>query len=688
MSSFRERFKNLPASEKRVTLRALPQFLAKANKAEGLYKILTDFGFIELKAEKEGVQPLIDDYDLISTFALALPNQRNKNLLALKNSLRLSAEIVNEDKLSLAEQLLSRLITTNSPDIQSLLIDIERRKTLQGNPWLRHQTPSLPQADSPLMRTLTGHKGMIQALAITSDGARLISASWDTDIKVWDIKAGVELRTLKEHTGIVHSLQVTSDNRKLVSASSDGTIRVWDIENGSQLQAIAVSSINSVAITSDGTKAVSGSSDGSVKIWDLERGTLLNNLRGHERSVHIVTVSADDKYIFSVEGQAKGISEIHKDGVMLNSGIAHTAQLKVECHTKRRSLDFLLTGDMNGETKRSRSDRTASIKIWYLETGAELGSLQNGLNNYTCGLAISSDGRTLIANLELSIMIWKLEDGKKLNASFIGELKGHTRSIYGLAVSSDGNKAISCSHDLTVRIWDLNSKTETKVFPKHDTYVNTVCLSADSNLLITGSADGAIKIWNFSQLPGFGPSVEHENKVTAIKIADDGERAFSVSWDNKVKIWNAKSGQFISEVGPIGTPLGQNDMRFFLPGISKKVLNALVQQNRMSINELCYFGRKIALGGMSNPPIRAIATTPNDRAIIISVDGGLLACELFSKQNEISTILNFQSEFGIHNEVVEDCCVTRDGLLLVLGMSFLELEDLARYCQIWCMARN
>lgn len=677
MSSFRERFEKLPASEKRVTLRVLPQFLAKAKKAEGLYKILTDFGFIELKVEKEGVQPLIDDYDLIDTFTLALPKQRNENLLTIKNSLRLSAEIINEDKKRLPEQILSRLVASDSSDIQALLTKIKRQKNLQGEPWLRHQTPTLHQADSPLMRTLTGHKDMIQALVVTSDGARLISASWDTDIKIWDVKAGVELRTLKGHTAVVHSLQVTSDNRKLVSASSDGTIKAWDIESGSQLQEIAVGSINSVAITSDGTKAISGSSDGSVKVWDLECGTLLNILSAHKKSVHLVAVTADNKHIISAEGGKKGISEVPKSGMLFDFEFFQIAQINAEAHLKRSSLNISINVDIGGESKGSTADETTLIKIWDLKTGAELSSLGNGSNNATHGLAISSDKQTLIANSVFSIKIWKLEDGKSLNATFAGELIGHTHTIHRLAISSDGNKAISCSTDRTVRIWDLDSKTEIKVFPKHDTYVNALCLSADSSLLITGSADGVIKIWNFSQMPGFGTSLGHGDKVTAIKMADDGERAFSVSWDNKVKIWNARNGQLINEFGPVGSPLALKEVGFYSSRFSTNELNKLnkqIQQSGKHIDELCRFGRRIAFGGVGNPPIRGLATTPNDRTIIISVLGGILACELFTKQNEISTILNFQSKDGIPNEGVEDCCVTRDGLLLVLGMSFSELK--------------
>ena len=40
-------------------------------------------------------------------------------------------------------------------------------------------------------------------VAVTADGQRAVSASWDKTLKVWDLESGRELRTLKGHTGAV-----------------------------------------------------------------------------------------------------------------------------------------------------------------------------------------------------------------------------------------------------------------------------------------------------------------------------------------------------------------------------------------------------------------------------------------------------------------------------------------------------
>ena len=48
-------------------------------------------------------------------------------------------------------------------------------------------------------------------------------------MKEWDLGSGNEVRTLPGHTGSVNSVAVRGDGRRLVSGSLDHTVRVWDV---------------------------------------------------------------------------------------------------------------------------------------------------------------------------------------------------------------------------------------------------------------------------------------------------------------------------------------------------------------------------------------------------------------------------------------------------------------------------
>jgi hypothetical protein len=65
---------------------------------------------------------------------------------------------------------------------------------------------------------------------VTADDRRVVSASEDRTLKVWDLETGLKLATLEGHAGAVTACAITSDGRYVVSASDDRTLRVWDID--------------------------------------------------------------------------------------------------------------------------------------------------------------------------------------------------------------------------------------------------------------------------------------------------------------------------------------------------------------------------------------------------------------------------------------------------------------------------
>jgi WD40 repeat protein len=82
------------------------------------------------------------------------------------------------------------------------------------------------------LRTLSGHSSSVNAVAVTADGQRAISASEDQTLKVWELSSGRELRTLSGHSSSVNAVAVTADGQRAVSVSNDKTLKVWELETG------------------------------------------------------------------------------------------------------------------------------------------------------------------------------------------------------------------------------------------------------------------------------------------------------------------------------------------------------------------------------------------------------------------------------------------------------------------------
>jgi WD40 repeat protein len=65
----------------------------------------------------------------------------------------------------------------------------------------------------------------------------LYSIGWHKKIHEWDLTTGAHLRDLSggEHTHVysIYNIALFDNDTKIVSASGDCTIKVWDIQSGS-----------------------------------------------------------------------------------------------------------------------------------------------------------------------------------------------------------------------------------------------------------------------------------------------------------------------------------------------------------------------------------------------------------------------------------------------------------------------
>jgi WD40 repeat protein len=120
------------------------------------------------------------------------------------------------------------------------------------------------------LRTLSGHQGEVNSVALSGDGRRAVSASWDKTLKVWDLESGHELRTLAGHTGWVMGVAVSADGRRAVSASEDRTLKVWDLETGALVATFTCDAAARCCAFAGARRIVAGDAGGRVHFLSLE----------------------------------------------------------------------------------------------------------------------------------------------------------------------------------------------------------------------------------------------------------------------------------------------------------------------------------------------------------------------------------------------------------------------------------
>ena len=77
---------------------------------------------------------------------------------------------------------------------------------------------------------LTGHEGQVNALAAFPDRRRLLSASHDGAIRIWDLVTGREVAALDWKIGPLTALAFAPDGLTCAAAGAKGQIVLWDVE--------------------------------------------------------------------------------------------------------------------------------------------------------------------------------------------------------------------------------------------------------------------------------------------------------------------------------------------------------------------------------------------------------------------------------------------------------------------------
>lgn len=108
------------------------------------------------------------------------------------------------------------------------------------------------------------------------------------------------MKSIKAHQQQIVSLQYAGTCRKIISASQDHTLKVFQIDDAFCLYTLHGHSAKITVLYIDKVPpfyAASGDADGIVRLWDLQAGTCLHKVKGHDGAV--VSINSTDKHVIS-----------------------------------------------------------------------------------------------------------------------------------------------------------------------------------------------------------------------------------------------------------------------------------------------------------------------------------------------------------------------------------------------------
>jgi len=189
---------------------------------------------------------------------------------------------------SLARNAAEQVLRFHADAVNAVLLLRDGRSATAGaDGRIAIWTPGKTEPDA----VLEGHTAPIVALAASTDGAMLASASWDQTVRLWPLAGGVP-RVLEGHAQNVNGVAFAPDGRTLVSVSYDQSVRIWSLSGPSAPTVVAMpAQLNAVAIGGDGEIAAGGA-DGRVYFVD-GNGARTGEVTAGPRPVISLAISPD-----------------------------------------------------------------------------------------------------------------------------------------------------------------------------------------------------------------------------------------------------------------------------------------------------------------------------------------------------------------------------------------------------------
>jgi WD40 repeat protein len=516
------------------------------------------------------------------------------------------------------QQLQNRATSENMGQYATSLADELRSRTV---PYLIHRHP-IARESPTLVRTFRGHTELVSACAITPGGKRVVSASKDGTLRVWELTTGRQ--TMMMVVGdYVKDCAVTPDGNRVISVGRYGLPQVWDLVTGEKLSTLEGNTrgeAHSCAITPDGNKLVV-TYDADVKLWDLltereihtfEGG--FDKIRGHKEWVYDCVVTPDGKYAITASW----------DCYLMVWDLIQKEPCDSGYHYKKMT-SCAITPD---GAKIVSGAYDGSIELWVIERKSGIGELED-------------------------VFLRKVVFLSEPNA-----FKGHINAVGGCTVTPDNKYLISASWDGTLKIWDLATGCEIATLIGHNHRVVDCETTPDGKYLISASWDGTLKVWDLERIDEPRPEKGHQLWVNSCIVTPDGKKVISASSDGISKIWDIATGVELASL---------EGHRCVMTPDGKKVVTACTD-GTLRIWDM-ETGAKLATLEGHNEFIKDCVVTPDGRYIVSwSVEDVFLFCRFALK---IWDIASQQEKLTWAEEhfTIEYCKVTPDGARLILSLS-------------------
>jgi WD40 repeat protein len=240
------------------------------------------------------------------------------------------------------------------------------------------------------------------------------------------------------------------------------------------------------------------------------------------------------------------------------------------------------------------------------------------------------------------------------SGSLVHILTGHRDTIWAVAVSGDGSRAVTGGYGGAVIVWDLAAGTALHTLVGHRDTVRAVAVSGDGTLAVTGGDDGAMIVWDLAAgTPLY--TLTGQRVVAAAALTGDGSRAVTGGEDGVVVVWDLAAGT------PLHTLVGHRRQQVAAVAVSGDGSRAITggYDGTAIVWDLAVGTALHTLVGHRRPVAAVAVSRDGSRAVSGGEDGAVIVWDL-AAGTPLYTLTG-------HHDRVRAVAVTGDGSRAVTG---------------------
>ena len=272
---------------------------------------------------------------------------------------------------------------------------------------------------------LEPHAGAVRCLEFSGDGKTLFAGgglpSQEGEVKIWNVETTELIDTLSdEHGDTIEAIAVSSDDSKLLTASMDASGVVISLSDREVTETLTqhVGRMLAIDYRADGKYFATGSEDKSVKVWNPQTYEVLVSFDLNDDAVYTVAFAPEENIVVSgsadnairswriIESRRES-GEIRTEGALNRVYNGHQGPIySVDCGTWNNQVIFV------------SGSADALVIVWNLRSGNQEYNF-NQSTDEVYAVDLSPDGQFVAAGGRDGIArIWALSDG-----NLIAELK-------------------------------------------------------------------------------------------------------------------------------------------------------------------------------------------------------------------------------------------------------------------------